>query len=228
MKKADLVKAGLFINQANAITGADGLVTSLTALAGGAQSGATALSGIANVISTCATGGDSAQLPAGADVGDEIWVRNEGVAALAVFPQSGGKINNGTADAAVSLQPGATGVFKARTSIDWSFVKSGGSVLSGITAFAGGGQGSATALTGTTNIIATCATLNDSVKLPAGVVAGDEVWVRNNGAASANVFPQTGGAINGGSANAAVALAASKTMAFRSLGSGNWLAILTA
>ena len=41
------------------------------------------------------------------------------------------------------------------------------SVTAGITAFAGGGQGSATALTTEINQISTCATGGDSVKLPA-------------------------------------------------------------
>ena len=80
-----------------------------------------------------------------------------------------------------------------------------------ITALAGGANSASTpTLDGNVCVIATCATLNDSVRLPAGMRAGTIVRARNNGAASANVFPPAGGAINGGSADAAVALAAAK------------------
>lgn len=102
-----------------------------------------------------------------------------------------------------------------------------GGVTSGLTAYATGGQANATALANSINVISTCATIGDSVKLPVADI-GDELWVRNNGAASCDVFPQTGGAINGGSANAAMAVANSKTAIFKSLGSGNWIAVLTA
>lgn len=103
----------------------------------------------------------------------------------------------------------------------------GGSVVSGLTAFATGGQAGATPLPAAANVIGTCATAGDSALLPVAD-AGDEIWVRNNGAASCNVFPRSGGAINGGSADAAFAVAASKTAVFKCLGSGNWLASLTA
>lgn len=104
----------------------------------------------------------------------------------------------------------------------------GGSKVTAITAYATGGQTSATQLTGVINVIGTCATGGDSVKLPKGVQQGDEIWVRNNGAASCNVFPQSGGAINGGSADAAIAVANGKTAVFKSLGGADWLAVVTA
>ncbi len=103
----------------------------------------------------------------------------------------------------------------------------GGSATTGLTALAGGGQTGATALTGAINVIATCATLNDSALLPEGEL-GDEIWVRNNGAASCNVFPRVGGAINGAAANAAFAVGASKTALFKNIDGTNWIAVLTA
>lgn len=102
-----------------------------------------------------------------------------------------------------------------------------GSVVTGITAYAGGGQTNAVVLSGAVNVIGTCATAADSVKLPVAS-AGDEVWVRNNGAASSNVFPQSGGKINNGTGDAAVACAASKTMVFKCIGGVDWVACLTA
>ena len=55
--------------------------------------------------------------------------------------------------------------------------------------------------------IATCANAGDAVTLPSAV-AGQQVIIANNGANSADVFPASGDKIDGGSANAANALAA--------------------
>jgi len=76
---------------------------------------------------------------------------------------------------------------------------------SGLTAFAGGGQASALALTATINRVTVCATAGDSVKLPAAT-AGVQVIVLNDGAASMDIFPQTGESIDALAANAAYAL----------------------
>lgn len=80
-------------------------------------------------------------------------------------------------------------------------------IKTGITAFAGGGQASATALTDGVNVVATVASAADSVLLPI-VPVGAFVMVKNTSANSMNVFPRTGGNIDAGSANAAKAVAA--------------------
>jgi hypothetical protein len=61
-----------------------------------------------------------------------------------------------------------------------------------ITAFAGGGQASATLLTTPNNTVKTCATHGDSVKLPSPTADGDTVWVLNKGAKDVAIYPQTG------------------------------------
>jgi len=66
----------------------------------------------------------------------------------------------------------------------------------GITAFAGGGQGSATELTSKFNSVDTCATDKDSVKLVAALI-GKKQYLFNNTAKLLSVFPQTGEYING-------------------------------
>lgn len=66
---------------------------------------------------------------------------------------------------------------------------------SGITAKAGGGQGAATQLRASNNIISVCATANDSAKLPKGI-SGLEVWVQNTGVADATVYTYGTGTIN--------------------------------
>jgi hypothetical protein len=92
----------------------------------------------------------------------------------------------------------------------------------GITAFAGGGQGSATQLAKDINRVTTCATSGDSVKLPAGV-AGMKIVVINDGAASMNIFPATGEQIDALGVNAAYALATTSANAsFICAATGIW------
>lgn len=99
--------------------------------------------------------------------------------------------------------------------------------VSGITAHAGGGQTSATALTSVLNRITVCATLNDSVILPTSA-PGMFMMVRNDGAAGANVFPASGENFNGGSANAAFAVANAKSAIFFCTVAGVWSTLLSA
>lgn len=108
----------------------------------------------------------------------------------------------------------------------------GRDILDSITAFAGGGQGSATALTGTLCIVATCATGGDSVLLPTLLSYNRApIIVVNLGAASCDVFPATGQAINGSAANSQFAVGNGKVGIFwpRTFSStGKWLAMLGA
>lgn len=101
------------------------------------------------------------------------------------------------------------------------------SVTTGLTARAGGGQGSATPLTGAINRVATVASAADSVLLPAAVV-GRRVSVFNAGANSMNVFPASGEAIGTGSANAAQAVGAAKGAIFECVATGVWNYTLSA
>lgn len=97
-----------------------------------------------------------------------------------------------------------------------------------ITAYAGGGQANAVALTKAINRVTTVGTAANSVKLPAAK-AGMKIIVFNKAAAnSMNVFPATGNAINALSANAAYALAATKGAMFVCAVDGTWDTLLTA
>jgi hypothetical protein len=89
-----------------------------------------------------------------------------------------------------------------------------------VTAFAGGGQGSATALssTVTNHRVTTVATAGDSVKLPAATV-GQQHYVRNDGAAVMQVFGQATETING---------VASATGVAQGVGMGVWYICTTA
>jgi hypothetical protein len=90
-----------------------------------------------------------------------------------------------------------------------------------ITAYAGGGQGSATAITTTLANITTCATAGDSVALPAGT-SGYAVAVYNGGVATAAVFPASGGTISPLSANTAVTLPAGEMLIFECSATNTW------
>lgn len=65
----------------------------------------------------------------------------------------------------------------------------------GLTAFAGGGQGSATVIASSINVFSTVASGGDSAKLPAVFEAGTVstwVFIKNDGAESMDLFPASG------------------------------------
>jgi len=97
------------------------------------------------------------------------------------------------------------------------------SVTTGVSAGATQTQVGATALTAGINEIGTCATLNDGVKLPTAV-AGLQITIINNGAQSAQVWPATGDAINGGAVDAvdATVIATSKVRVYHAIDATNW------
>jgi hypothetical protein len=90
-----------------------------------------------------------------------------------------------------------------------------------ITAFATGGQASATALTSNLNFVTVCATNADSVKLPTGAL-GMIVTVFNLGAANCEVFPVSGGQIDALGANAAYTINAGASRVFHGLSATQW------
>ena len=96
-------------------------------------------------------------------------------------------------------------------------------LTAGITAFATGGQGSATALTSDINEISTCATTGDSVKLPTAV-AGRVVRIINNGAAACDVFPWASDDIGAGT-NTAISLAAGAGVTYAAYSTTDWRAV---
>jgi hypothetical protein len=94
-------------------------------------------------------------------------------------------------------------------------------------AAAGNSQATATAITAAKNIVTSATgTSADGIRLGDASGAGDMVYVANTTNVALDVFPPTGGAINGGSANAAVALRANSMGVYMSLGGGNWAATI--
>jgi hypothetical protein len=105
-------------------------------------------------------------------------------------------------------------------------------VTTGITAFAGGGQSSATALTTITNEVTAVATAADSVKLPAPSKVGQIVVVTNAHASnSMQVFGAGTDTINGVATGTGVAQAAGKTALYVAVTTGTaakWYRLLSA
>lgn len=92
-------------------------------------------------------------------------------------------------------------------------------------AAAGNSQATATALTGSLNVVTSATgTSADGVALPTGFAVGDLVFVVNATAAAVDVFPyaSSGGTINGGSGDAAVTVPATSSAVFVSLGDDDW------
>lgn len=229
-------------------SGGSAPVTGLTAFAGGGQGSATQLSYGYNEVTVVATAGDSVKLQA-AQAGAITTVLNDGANAMDVFPATGDTINDGAANVAISVAPGVQITFTGINSTNWetsSQVISTSRIVeavagqgvtmqditifedvnissnaTGITAFATGGQGSATQLTKEYNNVTVCATAGDSVKLLTAV-AGLTQIVRNSGAANLEVFPFLGDTINGGSVNTSVVVSRHSQVTFKCISGTDW------
>lgn len=95
------------------------------------------------------------------------------------------------------------------------------SMATGITAFAGGGQLNATALTKESNFVTTVASAADSVKLPVAV-AGMRITVFNLGANSMDIYPVVGSDIDALGTNNPFALAAGLSAEFIAQSATQW------
>lgn len=102
-----------------------------------------------------------------------------------------------------------------------------GSAQSGITAFATGGQASATQLSAQFNLIGTVATAADSIALPVSA-AGRIIYIANRGANAVQVFGVTPDTINGVATGTGVSLGANKSAAYFCPVAGQWFSIPTA
>lgn len=91
----------------------------------------------------------------------------------------------------------------------------------GLTAHAGGGQGSALALTTIYNFIDTVATTNDSVKaLPA--IKNAFQYIQNNGINDLKIYPTSGDNFSGLSANAALIISSGNQLTIVCATTGTW------
>lgn len=197
----------------------------LVAFAGGGQAGATAITTQTTRVTTVATFGDSVKLPP-AVAGLELIVINTGVSMLAVFGAGTDLVNN---QASINQPPNSIDVYACPIAGQW-FVETGvgfaGSLFTesaqnGITAFAGGGQGSATQLTTQTSRITTVATAGDSIKLPVAA-PGLELMVINRGANSMQVFGAGTDTVDGQPFATGVSQMQSSLVIYVSVAVGTW------
>ena len=204
----------------------------ITAHAGGGQGSATALTKEINRITTVATAGDSVALPTSAP-GLDIVVINTGANAMQVFGAGTDTINGVATATGVSQMPNSVVLYSCATAGAWfteglSSGFAGGlqtfSFANGLTAHAGGGQGSALALTALVNRITTVATAGDSVLLPAAA-AGLEITVINSGANALQVFGAGTDTINGVATATGVSQMVNSAVTYFCTVAGLWQAI---
>lgn len=93
----------------------------ITALAGGGQSGATQIKRNIVEIAVCATAGDSVKLPF-AKQGLWVFITNHGANSCNVFPNSLDKINEAAADSAKALAADASMIGYAYDNVNWEFL----------------------------------------------------------------------------------------------------------
>lgn len=111
-----MVALGMPVETAKAIGG--GSVVNNATAAGSASTDAYAI--VANLtLFTTVASSTGAILPATAEIYDAYEVGNGGAQTLKIYPPSGGKINNGSADAAISVVAGKGAYLKRMDSVNW-------------------------------------------------------------------------------------------------------------
>lgn len=202
----------------------------IVAFAGGGQASATLLTTELNRVTTVATVGDSVKLPATATAGLTIVVINNTANAMQVFGSGTDTIDGVATATGVSQMPGSTVIYSCPAVGLWLTEGLGTgysgslqtlSFLTGVTAFAGGGQGSAVALTALINRVSTVATAGDSVKLPASA-PGLAITVINRGANPMQVFGAGTDTINGIATATGISQGVGTAATFVCSVAGNW------
>lgn len=130
----------------------------------------------------------------------------------------------GAADGSVYMQTdaGAAPTFWVRQNSAWEPVMSA-STATAITASTTQTQGQQP-LTAVANLVTTVANANDVVTLPTAV-GGLLCEIYNAGANTLQIYPASGDAINGGSADASVTLASGSSVTYRAFDTTNWYSI---
>ena len=221
-----------------------GLDTAITAHAGGGQADARVLRQDCafHDVTVVATAADSVALPA-AMVGEFHFVKNsDATESMQVYAPTPGTIDGVATGTGVAQLAGDAVLYVCL--VQGNYIRLGGVAATEafgsitadnltmanpivydhnttITAFATGGQASATALTGEFNNVTTCATAGDSVKLPTAVL-GNKITVKNSGAASLAVFPFSGDSINALAVNLSVNIPVGGELTFRAISATVW------
>ena len=177
----------------------------LTASASATQSGATVITTQTSRFATVAATGHSVVLPASAP-GLELLVMNHGANPMQVFGNGTDTIDDVAYGTGVTQMQNSLVIYTCASAGKWytEGLHTGFGTLglptistqSGITAHAGGGQGSATAIAYGLNRITTVATQGESVVLPASAV-GMQVTINNRGANPCQVYGAGTDTING-------------------------------
>mgnify|MGYP001604127846 CR=1 FL=1 len=220
-----------------------GLDTAITAFATGGQTNARVLRQDCayHDVTTVATAADSVALPA-AVVGEVHFVKNSAALSMQVYaptPDTIDSVATGTGVAQLAgdgvlyvcvvrgnyVRLGGVSATEIFGDITVTGLTTTGPIVydhnTTITAFAGGGQGSATALTGEFNNVTTCATAGDSVKLLTAAL-GQNQTVKNSGATALAVFPFSGDSINALAVNLSVDIPPGGQMTFRAISATVW------
>ena len=241
-----LAKGGAWAGRLNMPQGALNNESALVGITAGTtrtQAGATALASEINRIDTStapaaqSTLGDGVVLPSAAS-GYDLIVWNNTANNIQLYANGSDTINGVAGATGIIMPPSSIYLLIAASTVSWGVdgVGAGASgqfptvtAIDGLTAHAGGGQGSAFPIVTQMARFTTVATAADSAVLMPSKPGIQSITVTNAAAAnSMNIFPATGEQINALGANAAFALAAGKTVNFVCYTAGQWHAVLSA
>jgi len=232
-----MAKGGIWAGRLSMPVGALNNESALIGIVAGTtrtQAGATGLANEINRIDTStapaanSTLGDGVVLPV-AGAGLDIMVWNNTNNPIQVYGAGTDTINGVAAASGIILPANGVYIFLAASAGAWACDGPGGGAAGqfptvtsqdGLTAHAGGGQGSAQVITCQLTRFTVVATAADSGILMNMKAGMSGITVINAGVAAMNVFPAVGEQINGAGANVAFSIPAGKTATFNCTANG--------
>lgn len=119
MWKRNMTGIGFAGAQATALVGS--MDTGVTSTGSSSQADSYAIRAENTVVSTTAAN-TGVRLPSFLTAGDSGIIANDGASTLFVYPPTGGKINNGSADAKVDVATAKVAYYVCKNSIDFAIV----------------------------------------------------------------------------------------------------------
>jgi hypothetical protein len=173
-------------------------------------------------VTTVATAGDALTLPTAKKDAIVAVYNDQDSRHATLWPDSGDQLDDHAVDESVTLSPKQLRAYIAIGSLRWFSIAKTPGVDASVTAFAGGGQGSATLLANQISRIDTVATNGDSVKLPPARVGDMRAVYNDDSAQYAEIFPNTSDAINDLGANNGIILSPNSSVIFYCLTPSLW------
>ena len=178
-------------------------------------------------VNTVGTNDDALTLPDCVKDTDVILINADNAQNAQLWANTDDRIDGGSIDGNIRLWAGQTRWLKAFDDTDWRTIYKANGHAPSVTAFAGGGQGSATLLEAEVSRVSVIATDDDSVVLPLAFPGLFRQVHNDDSVNDLALFPGVGDAINDSGVNAAISLPPDSSIQLFCVTNARWNGVIT-